>query len=166
VVAAQCALGATPGKAVLFEAQENLGDHRLHPDPTQGQRQGVEVVVETLDGLLQRQNISHPDVIKIDVQGSEAGVIAGMRRLLSNQCPLLLLLEFWPYGIAQAGGSARALFDELTRAGFEARVLGEDRELNFEQAIAHVPPLKARCPDHAFVNLVFQRGARQHALAA
>jgi FkbM family methyltransferase len=167
VVIAHCALGAKAGNALLYEAQENLGDHRLHVNAAAAaQRHCVDIALETLDALLEHNRIGPPDVIKIDVQGSEAGVIAGMGRLLSGDRPLTLLLEFWPYGLAQAGASPQTLFDTLAQAGFTARALGDEQDLSFEQVLARIGPINTRCPDHSFVNLVFRRSARQRALAA
>jgi FkbM family methyltransferase len=84
---------------------DNLGDHRIRMDAVAREasevgRVTVEVDAVPLDELVQFDN--RPLAIKIDTQGAEPHVIAGGRRTL--QRAQLLLIELWPYGIAQASG--------------------------------------------------------------
>lgn len=56
---------------------------------TGGVRETVSVVSLTLDWLLERSRA--PDVLKIDVEGAEVGVLRGAERLLATARPVLLL---------------------------------------------------------------------------
>jgi FkbM family methyltransferase len=89
----QAACGARPGQALLHLASTpgNIGDSTLlHSGGHRGPAVAVRVV--TLDDHCETAALS-PDVIKVDVEGSEGGVIAGMSRLLSDQVPSHVVVE-------------------------------------------------------------------------
>lgn len=69
------------------------------------------VSVVRLDAVVQRA-----DLIKVDVQGSESDVLSGAPRLLQT-CPAWVI-ECWPFGLKQAGSSARSLLDQFRDTGF------------------------------------------------
>jgi hypothetical protein len=55
-------------------------------------------------------HLAGPCLVKMDTQGSEAMIITGMREYLGTHAAnIALLLEFWPFGLANAGSSAAAL---------------------------------------------------------
>ena len=56
-----------------------------------------DVKVNTLDNILQEQNICEKALIKMDVQGSELSVMKGAKNLLSKDC--LIITEFWPWAM-------------------------------------------------------------------
>ena len=62
------------------------------------------------------------DVVKIDVQGAEEGVVRGMRSLLSRSPDVLVTLEFWPAGARQFGSDPESLLGYYRSLGFEIRV--------------------------------------------
>ncbi len=104
------AAGANVHTAQLFRSHLNRGDHRL--EISSERADGVKVAVKPLDALPSKwsENIS---VIKMDTQGSEAAVLAGMPKLLEANPKLRAALEFWPYGLQQCGSSAHELADLL-----------------------------------------------------
>src|SRR5258708_9116330 len=72
----------------LHAGHNTLGDF-AHNDVVAA---GTErVLVETLDSLAARLEMTRIDVVKIDVEGAEASVIAGARGVLTSMRPLLLL---------------------------------------------------------------------------
>ena len=165
VAASPCALAERAGVGRLFQSEENFGDHRLSELLGSG-RPSVDVAVDTLDALLERYGAGGVDVVKMDVQGSEPAVLGGMSRLLGSARPLTILMEFWPYGIEKSGRSPRGLFDLLHSRGFTARALSSQKTITFEQAVALAGPASAAHPDHANVNLVFERTPLPQSLAA
>jgi hypothetical protein len=53
------------------------------------------------------------DLIKMDIQGYELHALRGTNRVLADNPAAKLLLEFWPYGLRQAGGNWIELIDTL-----------------------------------------------------
>ena len=51
---------------------------------------------ETLDGALARLAVSHVDFVKLDVDGHEAGVLEGARKIFSRDRPAVLM-ELAPF---------------------------------------------------------------------
>jgi FkbM family methyltransferase len=115
-----------PGSLDLFLSEDNLGDHRIFNDS--GSRRSVQVEATSLDAFLDARK-EGVDFIKMDVQGAEARVLRGMRRLLEVGEPLQMMLEFWPAGLAGAGGSAAEVLSTLAHFGFKTFVIDEEREV-------------------------------------
>jgi FkbM family methyltransferase len=113
------------GRAALFLCDDNPADHRLHD--RSGKRAKVEVETITLDALAAEHGVGRADVIKIDTQGAEASVLAGMTELLAVNPAPMITLEFWPWGLSQAGSDPRALLDGIIAAGFSLYELDGDR---------------------------------------
>jgi FkbM family methyltransferase len=69
----------------------------------------------SLDALVEKWSLAEIDVIKIDVEGAELGVLQGAQRLLASKRPPVIVFEFadWAEGRIpgqQAGDSQAALF--------------------------------------------------------
>jgi FkbM family methyltransferase len=64
----------------------HLADRGRHPDT----RAEIRVPVVALDTLVARGDLRAPDVVKIDVEGSELAVVAGMREILRRSRPVLV----------------------------------------------------------------------------
>ena len=96
------AIGDQPGQLPLYHSATNTGDHRLSAAPNEGDRESEMVDVVTLDSLvIGKSDYKPPFLIKIDVQGYEAKVLASATALLNQPC--LVIAEFWPYGLRVAG---------------------------------------------------------------
>jgi FkbM family methyltransferase len=153
------ALGASRGRAILGCSVNNFGDHRLYDSHNEVRRR-IEIPVSTLDDVLARHRIGHVDVVKMDVQGYECKVVEGMETILRSARTLTVLSEFWPLGMANAGGDAAAFLGTFAQWGFSASILNEDGSLqrtDIKRVFEHVPELDPAFPDRAFVNVVFQR---------
>ena len=125
VTVAARAAGDRAEQVSLYLCGDNPADHRLH-DPT-GRRSQVIVETVTLDTLALDCGVARADVIKIDTQGSEAAVFAGMTQLLAAKPAPIIVAEFWPWGLAQAGADPRALLHRITAAGFLVYEIDGDR---------------------------------------
>lgn len=66
-----------------------------------------------------------PDLVKIDVEGGELDVLAGMERILAESARLHLVIEWNPACLAKAGRDARELPEELERRGFRLGVIDD-----------------------------------------
>jgi FkbM family methyltransferase len=64
-----------------------------------------------------------PDLVKIDAEGAEPAILAGMQGLLERAPRVQLVLEFLPPVLARAGHDARAFATSLERLGFRLRTI-------------------------------------------
>jgi FkbM family methyltransferase len=71
----------------------------------------------SLDSFCKDRGIA-PEIIKIDVEGAEVGVLRGARRLLREQRPLLIL-SVHPTKIQMAGERVEGIFQLLSEVGYE-----------------------------------------------
>lgn len=121
VTAIQAAAGSHPGQSMLFRADSrNRGDHRMYAATTGRVTTPVDVV--TVDEVT--ANWDRVDIVKMDVQGYEPYVLAGMQSLLARNAGVILVTEFWPHGLSLAGTDASRFIDELMASGFSIFELG------------------------------------------
>lgn len=126
VTPVQKAIADRDGRARLFLAQENKGDHRLF-DSNDG-RESITVDVTSLDAFFKERDY-RVDVIKMDIQGSEMAALKGMTRILEKNDDLKILTEFWPNGIRMSGASPEEFLKKLVEFGFELYHINEKRKL-------------------------------------
>jgi FkbM family methyltransferase len=111
VDARQVAVSDQAGTVTLFEAKGwNLGEGSLMADPALTQ---VLVPSTTLDA----ENILDVDVIKIDVEGFEAAVLAGARTMLSQQHPIIVF-EYNRSKWAAVGYTLDSVLRDLSNLGY------------------------------------------------
>ncbi len=76
----------------LEEDGTTFQGHLISPD--QGTDRSSSLVIDiktiTLDNLVFENNYPAPDILKIDVEGNETRVLAGMKRILEEQRPAIL----------------------------------------------------------------------------
>jgi FkbM family methyltransferase len=106
----------------LFTDARNTGDNRIFPSVG---RERVRVRAAALDAM---PAIRPPiDVVKIDVQGAEEAVIAGMANLLARSRRARITLEYWPFGLRALGRDERAALDYYRSLGYRVRVQNPER---------------------------------------
>jgi len=120
-VCVQKAAAAEKGVLRLHVNRENRGDNRLYANDLCDS--SFEVEVTTIDALLEGLGIERVDLVKIDVQGFEGHVFQGMKRTLLRSEELILLTEFWPFGLRSAGTSPESVLAELEQAGLRLHEL-------------------------------------------
>jgi FkbM family methyltransferase len=115
VVVEPCAAADVDGGDVdFFEApRTSFGMGSLAP---QFSGTATRVPGRTLDAMLAGRGIDHVDVLKVDVEGFEASVFRGARRLLAGERPPLVIFEFLDWADERAtpgrvGAAQQVLFD-------------------------------------------------------
>src|SRR6266480_6618527 len=98
----QLAVSDKTGDGLLYVSEELNVDHRAYP--AEGEtRRTVPIRSTTLDDYFKPGE--SVDLIKMDIQGYELHALRGAKRVLADNPNARLLLEFWPYGLKQAGAN-------------------------------------------------------------
>ena len=121
VQAHRVGLWLEPKAAQLHLNNENCGDHQL---ALNSERSQETVTLQAGDDLL----AGGIDFLKIDTQGAEFGALSGMEKTLQRSPSLRMILEFWPYGLANCGHSADQLIQFLGDYPFEYSIIDQENE--------------------------------------
>jgi FkbM family methyltransferase len=106
----QAALGERSGKSNLYVSDKLNVDHRTYP--TRGDsRHTLPIEIIALDDYFNPGQ--RVDLIKMDIQGYELHALRGANRVLADNPAVKLVLEFWPYGLKQAGANWIELIEAL-----------------------------------------------------
>jgi FkbM family methyltransferase len=142
----------------------NFGDHRIRLSKEPGSmhehtRKTVTVDADALDSII--PPLSGPVAVKIDTQGAEVFVFKGGLRTLKS-CALLIV-EFWPYGMARLGTDAESVVRFLEEHFKTVALATEERSVSGEtsvaQAATHLRRMFAEqtnSPD-AYVDIIARR---------
>ena len=143
-----------PATLPLYISTDNRGDNRLYASGED--RPQVEVAARPLDALLRENKIDTVDLIKIDVQGYEPKVIAGLRETITSSPNLTLLTEFWPQGIDEASEDANEFLQTLRELGLTLHELQPDGSL---AELTDDTDLIARHQGRRYTNLIGRKTA-------
>lgn len=153
VVCIQKAAADQAGKLTLYVSSGNRGDNRLYSnDLCDG---SYDVDVSTVDIMLQEQGVAKVDLVKIDVQGFERQVFRGMKETIRQSDQMIMLMEFWPFGLESAGTNTLEFLRELEGAGlelFELTAQGKVKKVGDKQQFI------ARYPGREYANIIAVRG--------
>lgn len=120
-------LSDRPGELVLATPIKRSGGigfglASFAPSDRQGGMREDRVAVETLDGLVERLDLSRLDLIKCDVEGWEGHVLRGGKATLARFRPALLL-EIVASSLARAGDTPDTIWSLLAPLGYAAERL-------------------------------------------
>jgi FkbM family methyltransferase len=87
----QTALGAADGEAEFFVSESPTWGRLAGTESAPLQSGVIRVPVRSLDSLAANDGLPPPHFIKMDVEGAEAGVIAGARALLAVAQPIMVI---------------------------------------------------------------------------
>jgi FkbM family methyltransferase len=78
----------------------------------------VEIDAHALDDVLDKSDIDHVHLLKIDIEGGEARAMAGLRRRLAAHRIDAISMELHPYHLRDLGTSAARVIAELRAHGY------------------------------------------------
>ncbi len=115
VILENCAVADRDNQDVdFYEAPiDHFGMGSLAP---QFHDQPIRVPSATLDALLLKYNLSHVDVVKVDVEGYEAAVFSGAQKLLSSKRAPTVFFEFADWAETRRPGGHASDSQEILRA--------------------------------------------------
>lgn len=103
----------------FFEMDDASGMNSIVPGAMGDEYRSVSKAQVTLDGYCERAGLT-PEVIKIDVEGAELGVLRGARATLAS-CRPLVFLSVHPRQIALLGESTEALSALIESFNYDCR---------------------------------------------
>lgn len=152
VQAINAAASLTNGVNTLFTSSNNRGDNRLYNNELCDG--SVEVQTVCLDDYLPTLGVHSLDVIKMDVQGYEGHVIAGLEKTILRSGQIVVLMEFWPDGLSRAGTDPKQLLDQLESFGLSLQELSNGGDT---RPISDKLDLIRSFPGRKYTNIVAAR---------
>lgn len=145
----QAALRNFVGESDLLASDYNTGDHSFFG---LGNRKALKVKCTTLDKVIKSGD--KVSAIKIDVQGGEAEVIQGMKRVLLDNPRMTILWELSPEQMSKFGFDPLEFLKYLKSLGFNSSTIDEEAG----EVIAREPEeILANCPKRSYVNVISKR---------
>lgn len=111
----------------------------------------VDVHCMTLDSYLAEHPELKPDCIKIDVEGAEPKVLAGMKDTINRFPGLFLLIEFCPQNLANGGYTAGDYFNLLETLGLVSEIIHDDGN---SSPVANLDDLLQKLGTQVYCNLL------------
>lgn len=151
IVINDTAIGDHAGELTLYTSRLLGVDHRTYPIDDFGT--SFTVRADTIDHYLNGEKVAF---IKMDIQGAEFFALQGMTRTLDANHDVMILTEFWPFALREAGTSAEAVQSFLGEKGFLVYRVGENRLEPMDDLIEYFYTPKVK---YEQLNLLFSRRA-------
>jgi len=129
VILENMALSNRKGIVDLYLSDESTGMHRIYSSKLTSDKH-IKVNVTTLDEYFQEQ-IPNIAFIKLDVEGSEFGVLQGMKSILNKNRQLKMILEYFPDSIKEYGTDPKEIINFLDAYNF--------KKFNYQNTMICVP---------------------------
>ncbi len=116
-IVASC-MGDSDTTVRLHRDKTNQGNHSLAAGNVVTEQDTVTVPCTTLDSLLVKYPLQRVDLIKMDVQGAELQVLRGAAKTLAAHPETKIIIEFWPFGLRNAGANPEEVLKILRDTGY------------------------------------------------
>ncbi len=126
----QVAAGDYDGEAKLYLNNLNKADHRLYDNKAERSFKSIDIL--KMDTIIAKYEKLKVDFVKIDTQGYEYKVLKGMNNIIKTNNDMKITMEFWPWGIFQAGDDPEELLNLIQGYGFKIRKIDEDAAKTYE----------------------------------
>jgi FkbM family methyltransferase len=133
------AAGRARGLAPLIGFDEGGGNWGLSQVAGDRSPAGLTCLVQRVDDLIVERGLERVDLIKIDVEGSEADVIAGMADGLRDARYRHVLLECHPTQLAERRTSVAECLEPLRRANYRGWWIDHSPRMHRRAASVAVP---------------------------
>ena len=111
-------------KELFVSAPDNLGMSSFQqPENYSGYKEIVKVV--SIDEWFKRSGLSKIDIVKLDIEGSELAALRGMKEVLQN-CRPLLIVEINPETLSMFNLKPFYIYDYLEQHGFKRFLILEN----------------------------------------
>ncbi len=148
VIAINSAVSDNNGMVNLIISHNDTTNHRISKAGIYG-NSVVRIRSDSLDNLL--YNRDKIDLIKIDVQGWEIKCVLGMKKIIDQNSPTLII-EYWPKGLKDSGFEPQELLTVLHRKKYKIYVLDEVKMVT--SFIKSISELNKYIENVSFVNLL------------
>jgi FkbM family methyltransferase len=132
IVAHQCAAASVPGRIPIYKAgSANIGQTTIRIEHSLKYKFPIEAEVraDTLDGIVGIDVLLKARLVKIDVEGAEWEVLAGMVHLLPRFSPSTeFVIEISPVSMENQGIKPAALVALFTDLGYDAFAIEDHNE--------------------------------------
>lgn len=128
VTCLKIAVGDTSGSTIIYKNPHHPADHRVYAVPSANLIKGEVISVTTLDEYCRQKNISKVGFVKIDVQGYESKVLAGMKDLLAQNQSVSVAFEVHIPSLLEAGNRFEDLLNAFS-SDFEFYLISKNGEL-------------------------------------
>lgn len=134
----------------FFLSAKNFGAHSMvESNVVMGCGGEVPVQSVTLDVFFEEAGSDRLDFIKMDIQGSEGLALEGAQRVLQKNGCLKIFMEFWPYGLKNAGTDPAELLKDLRLIGFQIKLFRKNKLEDFENVQELLECMKTYHQDYA-----------------
>jgi FkbM family methyltransferase len=126
VILEKSAVGEKSEKIRLYISDHLNVDHHTYDDGEN--RTSKEIQCVSIDDFLKNKGCI--DFIKIDIQGYDYYAILGMKDTIKRSDKVMILGEFWPYGLNKAGSKVEDYINILKKMGFTINFLDNKKDLS------------------------------------
>ena len=109
------------GEATLYISDINNGMNRLYKSK-QATLAETKVNTITIDDIWNTGGHPSIDFIKMDIEGAELGALKGMKQMLEELHPIIIM-EFHPDSIIEYGANPKTVYNFVKKLGYSVRLI-------------------------------------------